>query len=102
MGHHGNGRDMLSRQFFLCPDCRRGLKTIKQRYGELFGVEFDVLLYDLTSTSVEGAAEKNAMMGRGYSRDHRPDCEQMVMALMSMFSSPLSLLYALSIHPKIY
>jgi hypothetical protein len=41
---------------------------LKQRYGELFGAEFDVLLYDLTSTYVEGAAEKNAMMGRGYSR----------------------------------
>ena len=46
---------------------------LKQRYGELFGAEFDVLLYDLTSTYVEGAAEKNAMMRRGYSRDHRPD-----------------------------
>ena len=45
---------------------------LKQRYGELFGAEFDVLLYDLTSTYVEGAAEKNPMMGRGYSRDHRP------------------------------
>src|ERR1700731_711809 len=55
---------------------------LKQRYGELFAAEFDVLLYDLTSTYVEGAAEKNAMMGRGYSRDHRPDCEQMVIALI--------------------
>jgi transposase len=55
---------------------------LKQRYGELFGAEFDVLLYDLTSTYVEGVAEKNAMMGRGYSRDHRPDCEQMVIALI--------------------
>ena len=55
---------------------------LKQRYGELFGAEFDVLLYDLTSTYVEGAAENNAMMGRGYSRDHRPDCEQMVIALI--------------------
>src|SRR5215470_6390900 len=34
---------------------------LKQRYGELFGAEFDVLLYDLTSTYVEGAAEKNPM-----------------------------------------
>jgi hypothetical protein len=50
---------------------------LKQRYGELFGAEFDVLLYDLTSTYVEGAAEKNPMMRRGCSRDHRPDCEQM-------------------------
>src|SRR5437763_8129966 len=55
---------------------------LKQRYGELFGAEFDVLLYDLTSTYVEGAAERNPMMVRGYSRDHRPDCEQMVSALI--------------------
>jgi transposase len=55
---------------------------LKQRYGELFGAEFDVLLYDLTSTYIEGAAEKNPMMRRGYSRDHRPDCEQMVIALI--------------------
>jgi transposase len=55
---------------------------LKHRYGELFGADFDVLLYDLTSTYVEGAAEKNPMMRRGYSRDHRPDCEQMVIALI--------------------
>jgi len=55
---------------------------LKDRYGTLFGAEFDVLLYDLTSTYVEGAAEKNPMMRRGYSRDHRPDCEQMVIALI--------------------
>ncbi|MBV9405732.1 MAG: IS1634 family transposase [Acidobacteriaceae bacterium] len=57
-------------------------RHLKERYGELFGAEFDVLLYDLTSTYVEGAAETNAMMRRGYSRDHRPDCEQMVIALI--------------------
>jgi len=57
-------------------------RHLKQRYGELFGAEFDVLLYDLTSTYVEGAAEKNPMVRRGYSRDHRPDCEQMVIALI--------------------
>ena len=57
-------------------------RHLKQRYGELFGAEFDVLLYDLTSSYVEGAAEKNPMMRRGYSRDHRPDCEQMVIALI--------------------
>jgi len=55
---------------------------LKQRYGELFGAEFAVLLYDLTSTYVEGAAEKNPMVRRGYSRDHRPDCEQLVIALI--------------------
>jgi transposase len=57
-------------------------RHLKQRYGELFEAEFDVLLYDLTSTYVEGAAEKNPMMRRGYSRDHRPDCEQLVLALI--------------------
>jgi transposase len=57
-------------------------RHLKQTYGELFGAEFEVLLYDLTSTYVEGRAEKNPMMRRGYSRDHRPDCEQMVIALI--------------------
>jgi transposase len=57
-------------------------RHLKQRYGELFAAEFDVLLYDLTSTYVEGAAEKNPMMRHGYSRDHRPDCKQMVIALI--------------------
>jgi transposase len=57
-------------------------RHLKGRYGTLFGAEFDVLLYDLTSTYVEGAAEKNPLMRRGYSRDHRPDCEQMVIALI--------------------
>ena len=55
---------------------------LKQRYGELFAAEFDVLLYDLTSSYVEGAAERNPMMRRGYSRDHRPDCKQLVIALI--------------------
>jgi transposase len=55
---------------------------LKQRYGELFGAQFDVLLYDLTSSYVEGAAEANALMRRGYSRDHRPDCKQLVIALV--------------------
>jgi len=57
-------------------------RHLKDRYGALFGAEFDVLLYDLTSTYVEGAAEKNPMVQRGYSRDRRPDCEQLVIALI--------------------
>jgi transposase len=57
-------------------------RHLKNRYGELFGAEFEVLLYDLTSTYVEGAAENNPMVRRGYSRDHRPDCEQLVIALI--------------------
>jgi transposase len=57
-------------------------RHLKQRYGELFEAEFDVLLYDLTSSYVEGEAPKNPMMRRGYSRDHRPDCKQVVIALI--------------------
>src|SRR5450631_228443 len=57
-------------------------RHLKERYGALFGAEFDVLLYDLPSTYVEGAAQKNPMVRRGYSRDHRPDCEQLVIALI--------------------
>ena len=74
-------------RLYRCLDRILPLKTklerhLKERYGELFGAEFDVLLYDLTSTYVEGAAESNPMMRHGYSRDHRPDCEQMVIALI--------------------
>ena len=54
----------------------------KDRYGALFGAEFDLLLYELTSPYVEGAAEKNPLVRRGYSRDHRPDCEPLVIALI--------------------
>jgi transposase len=74
-------------RLYRCLDRLLPLKTkleqhLKQRFGELFQAEFDVLLYDLTSTYVEGAAEQNPMMRRGYSRDHRPDCEQLVLALI--------------------
>src|SRR5664280_2247773 len=55
---------------------------LKDRYGTLLGAEFDVLLYDPASTYVEGAAQKNPMIRRGYSRDHRPDCQQLVIALI--------------------
>jgi transposase len=57
-------------------------RHLRERYGELFAAEFDVLLYDLTSSYVEGQAEKNALMQRGYSRDHRSDCKQVVIALI--------------------
>jgi len=74
-------------RLYRCLDRLLPLKSkieqhLKQRYGELFQAEFDVLLYDLTSTYVEGAAEENPLMRRGYSRDHRPDCEQLVLALI--------------------
>jgi transposase len=57
-------------------------RHLTTRYGELFAAEFDVLLYDLTSSYVEGAALKDPMLQRGYSRDHRGDCKQVVLALI--------------------
>jgi transposase len=66
----------------LIPHKTKIERHLRERYGELFSAEFDVLLYDLTSTYVEGQAEANPMMKRGYSRDHRPDCKQVLVALI--------------------
>src|SRR5271165_5825236 len=55
---------------------------LKQKWADLFGAEFDVLLYDLTSTYFEGEMEQNPKAKRGYSRDKRPDCLQLVIALV--------------------
>lgn len=37
-------------------------------------IEYDILLYDVTSAYFEGKAENNSQAQRGYSRDSRPDC----------------------------
>jgi transposase len=58
---------------------------LSRRCGELFAVENDVLLYDVTSTYFEGQAEANPQARRGYSRDHRPDCKQVCIALVVTF-----------------
>jgi transposase len=55
---------------------------LQQRWKDLFDAEFDVLLYDLTSTYVEGEAEQNPKARYGYSRDKRADCKQVVIALI--------------------
>ena len=55
---------------------------LKQKWAELFGADFEVLLYDLTSTYFEGEMEQNSKARRGYSRDGRPDCVQLVIALV--------------------
>jgi transposase len=66
-------------------------RHLATRYGELFAAEFDVLLYDLTSNYVEGAAPKDPMLRRGYSRDHRPECLQVVLAvIVNVEGFPLS------------
>jgi transposase len=66
----------------LLPHKTKLERHLKERYGKLFGAEFDVLLYDLTSSYVEGQAEKNPMLQYGYSRDHRSDAKQVVIALI--------------------
>jgi hypothetical protein len=55
---------------------------LQQKWAELFQADFEVLLYDLTSTYFEGEMEECAKAKRGYSRDSRPDCVQVVIALI--------------------
>jgi transposase len=55
---------------------------LKTRLGELFGISYDLLLYDVTSTYFEGAAAGNALAQRGYSRDGRSDCKQVCIGLV--------------------
>jgi transposase len=55
---------------------------LRQKWAELFAADFEVLLYDLTSTYFEGEMEQNPKARRGYSRDGRPDCLQLVIALV--------------------
>jgi len=57
-------------------------KHLKSRWEDMFGIEFDVLLYDLTSTYFEGLCEQNPKARFGYSRDKRSDCRQVVIALI--------------------
>ena len=57
-------------------------KHLKNRLGELFKLEYDLLLYDVTSTYFEGQCEGNPMAQRGYSRDKRPDCKQVCIGLV--------------------
>lgn len=57
-------------------------KHLKERWGNLFFAKYDILLYDLTSTYFEGEAKSNPQAKRGYSRDHRPDCKQVIVALI--------------------
>lgn len=57
-------------------------KHLKERMGKLFNLEYDLLLYDVTSTYFEGEASDNEPARRGYSRDHRPDCKQVCIGLV--------------------
>ena len=62
---------------------KEGLERhLAEKWRDLFGASFDVLLYDLTSTYFEGEAVEVDKARRGYSRDHRPDCEQILLAVV--------------------
>ena len=56
-------------------------KHLVKRLGDLFDLDYDLLLYDVTSTYFEGSADFTIAQ-RGYSRDHRPDCAQVNIALV--------------------
>ena len=66
----------------LLPHKRALEGHLKQRLGALFGLDYELLLYDVTSTYFEGQAERNPLARRGHSRDHRPDCKQVCIALV--------------------
>ena len=57
---------------------------LRERWRDLFGAQYEVLLYDLTSTYFETGTPDDPDDPRrhGYSRDHRPDCPQVVIALV--------------------
>lgn len=57
-------------------------RALKEQLGELFSLQFDLLLCDLTSSFFEGLMEDSTLAKRGYSRDHRPDCKQVVLAMV--------------------
>jgi transposase len=56
--------------------------ALVERERSLFNLDRTIYLYDLTSTYFEGQAAANGKAKRGYSRDHRPDCKQVVVGLV--------------------
>ena len=77
--HHRRLYDGLDR---LLPHKRALEMHLKERMGQMFDLKYDLLLYDVTSTYFEGEALGNTLAKRGYSRDHRPDCKQVCIALV--------------------
>jgi transposase len=57
-------------------------RHLKERLGTLFDVEYDLLLYDVTSTYFEGEKACDPLAQRGYSRDGRSDCKQVCIGLV--------------------
>jgi hypothetical protein len=66
----------------LLPHKQRLERHVQDRLGTLFQLDYELLLYDVTSTYFEGEARSNPLAARGYSRDHRPDCKQVCIGLV--------------------
>lgn len=76
-------KDRLYRAMDVLLSCKEVLgKHLKRRYGELFNLDYELFLYDMTSTYFEGQCLQNLQAKRGYSRDNRPDCKQVTLALV--------------------
>lgn len=76
-------KDRLYRTLDALREAKEAIENdVKAQLGTLFDLKYDVLLYDLTSSYFEGLAEENKLAKRGYSRDHRGDCKQIVLALV--------------------
>jgi transposase len=76
-------KDRLYRCLDRIVEHKQALFThVRERWAELFDTQFDVLLYDLTSTYIEGEGEQIPKAKYGYSRDQRFDCKQVVVALV--------------------
>jgi transposase len=86
LGDEEVNKDRLYRGLDHLLACKAELEAhLSQRCGELFTVQNEVLLYDVTSTYFEGQAAANPQARRGYSRDHRPDCKQVCIGLVVTF-----------------
>src|SRR5881409_4530179 len=57
-------------------------RELAEQEKTLFSLDDTIYLYDLTSTYFEGQCPLNPQAKRGYSRDHRPDCKQVVVGLV--------------------
>ena len=77
-----NDTDLFRNMDKLYPNRERIEKALAEREKDLFNLDDTVYLYDLTSTYFEGQAKLNPQAKRGYSRDKRPDCKQVVVGLV--------------------
>lgn len=76
-------KDRLYRTLDLLLKAKEGIEeALQKQLGSLFALDYDVVLYDLTSSYFEGLAKENKLARRGHSRDHRGDCKQIVLALV--------------------